>query len=296
VAERCLYGVDKNPLAVEMAKLSLWLITMDKGRAFSFLDHAFKCGDSLVGIHSLDQLRTWSLAGTGARQFGTLELDLIIERMIAARQQIEQMPMVDIEDQQVKGYLLADAEAITHDLKAAADMLIASYYNMLKQQAQATLREALLVAARDGADVEEKWRAHADLGSPSTSSRHGSGHGSEQRLQPFHWPLEFPEVFLGKGRTGFDGFVGNPPFIGGRRVREVLGDNYRKYLNQAFEESSGNADLSAFFFLRGYHNLQDRGTLGLIATNTIAQGDTRETGLARLEPNVTFVQLTVKSA
>jgi hypothetical protein len=267
VAERCLYGVDKNPLAVEMAKLSLWLITMDKGRAFSFLDHAFKCGDSLVGIHSLDQLRTWSLAGTGARQFGTLELDLIIERMIAARQQIEQMPVVDIEDQQVKGYLLADAEAITHDLKAAADMLIASYYNTLKPQAQATLREALLVAARDGADVEEKWRAHADLGG----------------LQPFHWPLEFPEVFLGKGRTGFDGFVGNPPFVGGRRVREVLGDNYREYLNQAFDGSSGNADLSAFFFLRAYRNLQDTGTLGLIATNTIAQGDTRSTGLAKLE-------------
>ena len=49
VAERCLYGVDKNPLAVEIAKLSLWLMTMDKGSPFTFLDHALKCGDSLVG-------------------------------------------------------------------------------------------------------------------------------------------------------------------------------------------------------------------------------------------------------
>jgi len=268
VAERCLYGVDKNPLAVEMAKLSLWLITMDKGRAFSFLDHALKCGDSLVGIHSLDQLRTWNLAGTGERAFGTLEIDLIIEKMIAARRQIEQMPVVDIEDQQVKGYLLADAEAITHDLKAAADMLIASYYNTLRKTEQATLRSALLLAARDGADVEEKWRAHAD---PSA--------GSGQRLQPFHWPLEFPEVFLGEGRAGFDGFVGNPPFIGGLRIRGALGEEYLHYLKTRWTHAPGVGDYCAYFFLRAFEMLRSCGTTGLIATNTIAQGDTRELGL-----------------
>ena len=59
VAERCLYGVDKNPLAVEMAKLSLWLMTMAKGRPFSFLDHALKCGDSLVGVDE-EQFLRWS--------------------------------------------------------------------------------------------------------------------------------------------------------------------------------------------------------------------------------------------
>ena len=60
IADRCIYGVDKNPLAVEMAKLSLWLITLEKNRAFTFLDHALKCGDSLVGV-DLEQLRNWSL-------------------------------------------------------------------------------------------------------------------------------------------------------------------------------------------------------------------------------------------
>jgi len=267
VAERCLYGVDKNPLAVEMAKLSLWLITMDKGRAFSFLDHAFKCGDSLVGIHNLDQLRTWNLEGTGELAFGAIRIDETIEKLIDARRKIEQMPVVDIEDQQLKGYLLADAEAMTRDLKGAADQLIASYYNTLKKQEQATLRAVLLAAARDGADVEEKWRAHADLGG----------------LQPFHWPLEFPEVFLGEGRTGFDGFVGNPPFIGGRRVRGVLGDCYREYLDSAWPSASANADYCAYFFLRGYGHLDRTGAFGLIATNTIAEGDTRLTGLAAIE-------------
>ena len=60
IADRCLYGVDKNPLAVEMAKLSLWLITLDKGRPFNFLDHALKAGDSIIGV-DLDQLRYWDL-------------------------------------------------------------------------------------------------------------------------------------------------------------------------------------------------------------------------------------------
>ena len=61
IAQRCLYGVDKNPLAAEMAKLSLWLLTLAKDKPFEFLDHAIRCGDSLVGLHNLDQLRHFSL-------------------------------------------------------------------------------------------------------------------------------------------------------------------------------------------------------------------------------------------
>ncbi len=65
MAERCLYGVDKNPLAVEMTKLSLWLVTMAKGRPFDFLDHALTCGDSLIGADEKEFL-AWSqsLKGT----------------------------------------------------------------------------------------------------------------------------------------------------------------------------------------------------------------------------------------
>ncbi|MEZ4862547.1 MAG: type IIL restriction-modification enzyme MmeI [Caldilineaceae bacterium] len=266
VADRCLYGVDKNPLAVEMAKLSLWLITMDKGKPFTFLDHALKCGDSLVGVN-LEQLRCWNLAGSGQRQFGTVGIDLDIQKMVQLRQTLEEQPVQDIYDQQHKAYLLTQAEAIAHDLKRAGDDLVASYYNDLPKAQQATLRHALLAAHRDGASVEAQWRRHADLGD----------------LRPFHWALEFPEVFLAEGRSGFDAFVGNPPFVGGRRIRETLGDCYRLYLDYAYLGSSGNADLSAFFFLRTFTNLQAHGNLGLIATNTIAQGDTRLTGLATFE-------------
>ncbi len=65
VAQRCLYGVDKNPLAAEMAKLSLWLLTLQKDKPFTFLDHAIRSGDSLVGIANTHQLTSFSLDGKG---------------------------------------------------------------------------------------------------------------------------------------------------------------------------------------------------------------------------------------
>ncbi len=90
VADRCLYGVDKNPLAVEMAKLSLWLITLQKDRPFSFLDHALRAGDSLLGIAHVDQLLDWSLArktGPTTATFLTEPLRRALQRAITLRPQ-----------------------------------------------------------------------------------------------------------------------------------------------------------------------------------------------------------------
>jgi hypothetical protein len=93
-----------------------------------------------------------------------------------------------------------------------------------------------------------------------------------------HWQLAFPDVF-GRERRGFDVFVGNPPFVGGRKIKEALGERFQDWNQAEYPESSANADLSAFFFLRCFQLLRPGGSLGLIATNTIAQGDTRSTGL-----------------
>ena len=92
----------------------------------------------------------------------------------------------------------------------------------------------------------------------------------------FHWEFVFPEVFE---YGGFSAFVGNPPFIGGKRISTMFGDEYLSYLRSAYPSSTGAADLCAFFFLRSFGLGKKNSTLGLIATNTIAQGDTRETGL-----------------
>lgn len=263
-ADRCLYGVDKNPLAVDIARLSLWLITMDRQRPFTFLDHALKSGDSLVGV-SLLQLQYWNLdteTTTAALYANRIRSD--IDEVIALRQEISGLPVNTVEDQQKKAWLLTQAEARSHDLRRGADMLVSSYFNDLSAADQAAIRQELLLAYRDGASVHPDTSTVCDLGD----------------LYPFHWELEFPEVFEGRG--GFDGFLGNPPFMGGRRVREALGDSYRDVLYALYRDASGNADYCAFFFLKAFDSLNTPGTLGLLATNTIAQGDTRATGLDQI--------------
>jgi hypothetical protein len=102
--------------------------------------------------------------------------------------------------------------------------------------------------------------------------------GGGRPLPPLHWEIEFPEVF-GRENPGFDAFVGNPPFLGGKRISTAFGDAYRDWLKEAHQESSSNADLSAHFFREAFALARETGTAGFVATNTIAQGDTRGTGL-----------------
>ena len=125
VAQRCLYGVDKNPLAVEMAKLSLWLLTLAKDKPFEFLDHAIRCGDSLVGIHNLDQLRKFNLDGKGEDNSLFLQfLDPKIKEAIALRRQITEMQANTVEDVEAQDRMLREANEKIDRLKCAADMLI----------------------------------------------------------------------------------------------------------------------------------------------------------------------------
>ena len=202
IADRCIYGVDKNPLAVEMAKLSLWLITLEKNRAFTFLDHALKCGDSLVGV-DLNQLANWSLDKSGK----PMEVPLLatrirhqIDDVIKLRAQLESFTVKDIRDQQEKSRLHKEADARINDLRTAGNLLLASYFNDYKKDRQKAMRGALLDVVQRGEDLSA---AYAEAVTAVTAER------------PFHWGLEFPEVFL-NGRSGFDGFVGNPPFQSGK--------------------------------------------------------------------------------
>ena len=101
---------------------------------------------------------------------------------------------------------------------------------------------------------------------------------AEPPLAPFHWEIEFPEVFE-RENSGFDAIVGNPPFLGGKRISTTLGRPYRDWLVGLHVESNSNADLVAHFFRRAFGLARNDGAFGLIATNTIAQGDTRASGL-----------------
>jgi len=113
----------------------------------------------------------------------------------------------------------------------------------------------------------------------------GTGHGQvlgnalalSEQDRFFHWPLEFPEVSV---NGGFDAVIGNPPFMGGLKISGNLGEKYRHWLEVTYAPYGGTADLCAAFYRRAYSLLKPGGRMGMVATNTIGQGDTRESGLA----------------
>jgi hypothetical protein len=280
VASRCLYGVDKNPMAVELAKVSLWLVTMMKGRPFSFLDHVLKCGDSLLGISSLKQIEDFSLR-PGERQvtFATANLFRYVEAAEAKRHELEDLPSNDYSQIEAKNRLHAEAEAATSKVKAIADCLIALELRGLDGNAYTDARES------EADQVQRLLKQDADVALKSPISNQPfalAAHGREKLRQrrPFHWPVEFPEVF---SRGGFDALVGNPPYLGAPKLTGTFGDDFREFLVTHLAHGvKGLADLCAYFVLRTEAIMPPQALCGLIVTSAIAEGDTRTVGLQQL--------------
>ncbi len=283
IAQRCLYGVDINPLAAEMAKLSLWLLTLAKDKPFEFLDHSIRCGDSLVGLHSIDQLRHFSLkpdADDAVLFKGPL--DSAVDEAISLRLKLEDLPANTVEDVERQEKLLKEADDKIARLRCSADLLLAAdFWAETPKDKQERVRHA---AVESGHYIEK---------GPTEEFQQAAA--KERRGQMmFHWPLEFPEVIVKRG--GFDAFVGNPPFIGGRRIRSTLGGPYLMWLTDTcYPHSSANADLCAFFFLRAHELSSTHGGFGLLATNSIAEGDTRNVGLDRIATQGSSIQRAVAS-
>jgi hypothetical protein len=283
IAERCLYGVDLNPLAVELAKLSIWLVTLAKGRPFGFLDHNLRCGDSLLGIHRLDQLTELSMtpSGKGQQRLFGQNIEMAVREAIELRTCLREMPIRDIRDIEAMAQLNADARQKIEVPERIADAFIGEVFVMggtgaALENALASLSIQAGQAIEGDQDSRAAMRRRADA-ALATDLIVGK---PVRRL--IHWPLEFPEVFA-RPCSGFDALVGNPPFLGGRKIRGALGGDYLNYLVNCYgERASGNADLCAFFFLRSYDLCSSLGACGFIATNTIAEGDTRKTGLEYL--------------
>lgn len=283
IAERCLYGVDLNPLAVELAKLSIWLVTLAKDRPFGFLDHNLRYGDSLLGIHRLDQLTQLSMNPTGQGQlrlFGQ-NIEQAVREAIELRQRLREMPIRDIRDVEAMAHLDADARRRLAVPESIADAFIGEVF--ASGGSSAALENALVsLTVHAGQAIEGDrdvlvsmhWRSVAALSTDLPADK--------PARRPFHWPLEFPEVFA-RERGGFDGIVGNPPFLGGKRITGAAGTAFRDWLVSYIARGRvGSADLVAYFFLRSYALLRENGHFGLLAVNTIAEGDTRQVGLEEM--------------
>ncbi len=264
VATRCLYGVDRNPLTVELAKLSLWLETLARDHELTFLDHRLRCGDSLVGL-DLVQLEGLDFDRERAeRNRANLLAGLVRERLaglVADRRSIEERAEAAGEVELTQ--LLRRGEARVADLVRLGDAIVAAFFahEKPKERERALARIRAVIEGPRGPD----WASRLEV----------SGAAGPR---PFHWPLLFPEVFT-RPNPGFDAIVGNPPFGGKNAIADANPPGYPEWLQSQHPGAHGNADLVAYFFRRAFDLLLEGGCFGLLATNTIAQGDTRASGL-----------------
>ncbi len=277
VAQRCLYGVDKNPMAADLAKLSLWLATLAKDHPFTFLDHALRSGDSLVGL-SRKQITAFHWDKTDAQQsFLEDTVRARLRRIGDYRQRI-----LDARDLIPYAQLEQHLEAVDGDLgwlRRIGDTVIAAFFSAEKPKAREAARQGLREL------TEKTLRSVIDLESNAKIEEAVRKlYGGPKGIRPFHWELEFPEVFRldqsGDPQGGFDAMIGNPPFLGGTKISTALNANYLSYLGEVFTHSGNRMDLVGYFFRRAFSLLRAGGCLGFIGSNTIAQGDTRTGSLA----------------
>jgi hypothetical protein len=296
IIEHCLYGVDINPMAVEMAKLSLWLVSMDPKRPFTFLDDRLAAGDSLLGITSLEQLEYMHMDPKKGRKIHeralvdfTAGVRELVGRVAESRRELARIDGTTLEGLDRKRSVLGNVELETGRVRLLADLVVgAALANAGKGDRgmrDGSMAAADLARRLDTAEAEARLKAKEWLDTDRPE-------GAFER-KPLHWPLVFPEVFE---NGGFDAVIGNPPFLGGQKLTGSMGTAYREYLvHNVGPSARGSADLVAYFLLLAHRAIGKRGQSGLIATNTLAQGDTREVGLDQLVASGVTIRKAIKS-
>ncbi|MCB0934640.1 MAG: SAM-dependent DNA methyltransferase, partial [Mycobacterium sp.] len=292
VVANCLYGADINDMAVEMCKLSLWLVSLDRELPFSFVDDKIFLGNSLLGITGLDQLRKLHIdpsrvPATEMFDIFSVDIDAILAKAVDLRRKLatEIDELDPARNSSAKQRQLAELQRVTKDLRNIADGIIAAGLSQggkpgkALDEAYENLRIAVKAAyPQTGEPVRTHLKSIVESGlTPEVPTDY-------LRWLPLHWVLEAPDIIL--GRHGFDAVVGNPPFLGGQKLTGAMGTSLRDWLVDVVAGGvRGNADFVAYFFLRAASLLNSEGSFGLIGTNTIAQGNTREVGLEQLVRN-----------
>lgn len=252
VVEHCVYGVDRNPLAVELAKLSLWLATVAQDRPLSFLDAHLKTGDALLGAR-VESLGT--LDDEGGDQLNLVEVALggVLPDLLGIVDAIEDLASETVEDVESKERLLADFQRLQEPFRTLAD---------------------IWVAKRFGAEIEGDWylAAATAVGSDgfeahATDSPATQAAGLAAQLNFFHWELEFPEIFLSGRRAGFDAVVMNPPYVNAMELNRRLHASTKPFWREVFHSAAGAYDLYVLFVEQILRLLRDNGRAAVITPN-----------------------------
>ena len=284
VAQRCLFGVDINPMAVQLARLSLWLATLSADRPLTFLDHHLRTGNSLVGASLADVCRHAPSARAARAREARLPLfdleaaDLAIGTTIGTRLSIATDPGDTLEQVKAKERLMASLLQDGAPLarwKAAADLWCASWFHP-RPVSQRPSRGAAFRALLD-----EIVGRGAVLPAHISAPLRGAAKATAERERFFHWTLEFPEVFHDSfGRPlqapGFDAVIGNPPWEMLRGHRGPGGDGSAHLATFAREsgvyslQGSGHANLFQLFLERAFMLVRRGGRVGMVLPSGLA--------------------------
>ena len=238
VARRCLYGVDRNPVAVDLTKLSLRLVTLTRDQPFTFVDHAIRHGDSLVGL-TQRQIEAFHWKGDAPyfqEGFEAMKIREHVEKVATLTKRIRKA-----EERKTDSDLQQPWQAMQiplNRLRLFGDLVLLAFFvrepSKDRETKLAELAETVL---------EDKADHHLDQILQLRNA--------EQPLIPFHWEIEFPEVFQ-RTRAGFDVMIGNPPFAGKNTVAASNVAAYPEWLKTVHPQSHGNADIAAHFFRRSF--------------------------------------------
>jgi hypothetical protein len=287
VIATCLYGADINAMAVEMCKLSLWLVSLDPRLPFSFVDDKILHGNSLLGLTDVRQLKRQHIdPDTADTQQSLYEADVdgVLRQATRLREQLanevndsDPQRSTNTKRRQWRRY-----QEITAELTETADAVIATGLRLGGKPGRAlnVAYENLGIALGNAHPTDGSQPSRTMLDDILKAGLTPTVPTDYKRWKTLHWILAVPDVM---DRGGFDAIIGNPPFLGDQKIGAALGTNVRNWLVQILASGrKGRADLVAYFFLRAMSLLNTQGNLGLIATNTVAQGDTRQIGLRQM--------------
>jgi len=265
-------GSTNPPFAVNLARLSLWLVSLSKDAPFTFVDHALKCGDSLVGMERGEIEK--------ALKGASLQRDLQIACLDQVRQQearsfalFHANSRSDADDAQ-KRQALDDLNASTAYLRTVGDMLVAAIFNGKNQKDREKLKRRYL---EETIQVNSATALTLTLGKDLSGLREG-----EKGISPLHWQLSFPDVFS-RANPGFDLLIGNPPYLGGSKIWSSINASYPDWIRIIHPRSTGKGiDLVAHFFRRAFVLQRNQSVIAFLSTNNAFRSDTREAGIKQI--------------
>jgi hypothetical protein len=293
VIRHCIYGVDLNPLAVELCKVALWLEAHTPGEPLNFLDHHIKCGNAIVGFVTRDELEK----GIPDEAFKSLPGD---DKDIAAAFRKT--------NKTERAYHKAGQQSLSPDLRSKCQTLATDLAGIasLPETTPAEIAEkksryeklqradALLLRQLAAIPIAQfylpKTAGNKDRLVTDASFRHylagrhlqgqatAAAWATAERKRAFHWFLEFPEIIA---NGGFDCILGNPPYLGGQALSGTYGHAFCEYVRWQYSPT-GLSDLIAFFLRRIYSLLRPNGFTAFITTNSIKDGDVRKDGLEQV--------------